>query len=456
MERVTGARASSTQGPLPYKTMAVSLIAAWVGLVLVRDPAVAFLYDAYQYWSGASAVGSGGNVYDDGGLATRGVLTPLVYVPAFFLARLAGGGPVDATWAVLIQNSFLIALLGAVLIPALLRRVVTIGPLHVVLSTALTAVALSGFAPYPVMDLPAGVCVVAGVLLLCQARWWSWIAGGAFLAAAVNLRPAYALAAVLVVAAVAIVRWPRAPLGAVGAAAVTGIQAVYGHVRADVWSPSPPLADLVRSVQYQYGAYGTRYDTIPFTDGAPQLWHCNPGMADAMGGRPMPESAGGLLGIMVDTFPTSAVLALDKVTASLHWSAATPYARPGDQALRPLGILVIVLSCAGFVALVGLLRGRADRSVPLALIALVLGVAVTIVGAAPEARFALPLVATGIAGVVAAAAHWGHRRLSWTRPLVVGVVAASLLTVLVAGLGWRALQHDVPRGDLTVEICQQA
>jgi hypothetical protein len=444
-------------GPtVPLKTTAVCLVAAWASLVLVRDPALAFVYDAHQYWTGASAVGNGGNVYDDGGLATRGVLTPLVYVPAFFLARLAGGGPVDATWAVLIQNSLLIALLGAVLIPALLRRAVTIGPLHVGLSTALTSVTLSGFAPYPLMDLPAVVCVAAGVLLLCQARWWSWIIGGAFLAAAVNLRPAYVLAAVLIVGAVTIVRWPRAPLAGIGAAAVTGVQAVYGHMRADVWSASPPLADLVWAVQYQYGAYGIRYDTIAFTDGAPQLWHCNPGMADAMSGQPMPESAGGLLRIMVDHLPTSALLAMDKVAASLHWSVATPYAQPGDQFLRPLGILVILISCAGFVALVGLLRVGDDRSAPLALVALELGAAVTLVGSAPEARFAVPVVVAGVAGVVAAAARWGHRGLTWTRPLAVGVVAAGLLTALVAGLGWRALQYDVPRGDLTVETCQRA
>ncbi|WP_457184593.1 hypothetical protein [Nocardioides sp. P5_E3] len=424
--------------------------------MLLRDPALAFVYDANQYWSGATAVGSGGNVYDDGGLATRGVLTPLVYVPAFFLAELAGSGPVDATWAVLIQNSFLIALLGSVVVPALLRRVVTIGPAHVGLSTAITGLALSGFAPYPVMDLPAVVCVAVGVLLLCEVRWWSWILGGGFLAAAVNLRPAYVLPAVLILAVVAIVRWPRAPLGVVGAAAVTGVQAMYGHVRADVWSASPPLADLVRTVQYQYGAYGVRYDTIPFTNGDPRLWHCSPGMADAMRGQPMPTSASGLLGVMVDNLPTSAGLAMDKFTASLHWSTATPYSHPGEQALRPLGIFVILVSCVGFVALVALLRSRTDLSAPLALVAMTLGVAVTLVGSSPEPRFALPLVVAGAAGVVAASSRWGHRDLSWSRPLVIGVGAAVLLTGLVAGLGWRALQQDVPRGDLTVEICQQA
>ena len=82
--------------------------------------------------------------------------------------------------------------------------------------------------------------------------------------------------------------------------------------------------------------------------------------------------------------------------------------------------------------------------------------AVTLVGSAPEARFALPIVVAGIVGVVAAVARWWGPGLSWTRSLVVGVVCAVLLTGLVAGLGWRALQHDVPRGDLTVETCRQA
>ena len=342
-------------------------------------------------------------------------------------------------------------------VPALLRRVVTIGPAHVGLSTAITGLALSGFAPYPVMDLPAVVCVAVGVLLLCEVRWWSWILGGGCLAAAVNLRPAYVLPAVLILAVVAIVRWPPAPLGVVGAAAITGVQAMYGHVRADVWSASPPLADLVRTVQYQYGAYGVRYDTIPFTNGDPRLWHCSPGMADAMRGQPMPTSASGLLGVMVDNLPTSAGLAMDKFTASLHWSTATPYSHPGEQALasprhlRHPGQLRRFRRAGGVASKsyrpLGTPRARGDdtrgsgdpRRLP-----------------SPEPRCPCRWSSRGPpaslpprrGGAIATCRGRGHSSSAWGPPCSSPAWSP--------GSGWRALQQDVPRGDLTVEVCQQA
>ena len=65
-------------------------------------------------------------------------------------------------------------------------------------------------------------------------------------------------------------------------------------------------------------------------------------MAEAVSGQPLPTTTGELLGTMVEHLPTSALFAIDKVTASLHWSAGTPYALPGEQALRPLGWLVLV------------------------------------------------------------------------------------------------------------------
>lgn len=439
--------------PVPYRSMTAWLLVAWAALVLLRDPAPSFVYDAAQYWAGATSVAEGTDEYTLGGLATRGVLTALVYLPAYALAHLLGGSVAAGAWAVLAQNAFLVAFLGSVVIPLLLRRTVTIGPVHVGVSTAITAVLLSGFVPYPLMDLPAVVCVALAVLLFGEARMWTAVAGGGLLAAAVNLRPAYAAPAVLLVLVVLVVRWRRVPLVALGGAGVLAAQAGYGWVHAGVLSVWPPTTGVVTAIQLNYAAYGVRYDTIPFTAEDPRLWHCSPGMAEAASGQLPPTSTGGLLGVMVDNLPGSALFAVDKVTASLHWSTGTPYALPGDQALRPLGLLVLVVSCAGFVSLVALLRGRGDRTAPLALLAVVLGVAVTLVGSAPEARFALPIVVAGIAGTVAAVSRWGPPGVSWSRPLVVGVLCAVVLTGLVAGLGWRALQHDVPRGDLSVETC---
>ena len=435
------------------RPMAAGLLTSVVALVLLRDPAPAFVYDAAQYWAGAQAVAEGTDEYTLGGLATRGILTALVYLPAYALASLLGGSMVVGAWAVLAQNAFLVAFIGSVVIPLLLRRAVTIRPLHVGVSTALTSLLLSGFVPYPLMDLPAVVCVALAILLLCEFRWWTALLGGAFLAAAVNLRPAYAVPAVLVLLVVILLRWRRAPFAVLGGAAVLAVQAGYGRAQAGFVSLWPPSTELVTAIQFNYAAYGVRYDTIPLTAEDPRLWHCSPGMAEAVSGQPPPTSSSDLLGVMVDNLPTSALFAVDKVTASLHWSVGTPYALPGEQALRPLGLLVMLVSCAGFVSLVALLRSRADRTAPLALIALVLGVAVTLVGSSPEARFALPIVVAGLAGCLAAVARWLGPGCRWTRPLVIGAVCAALLTCLVAGLGWRALHHDIPRGDLTVEAC---
>lgn len=441
---------------MSYKSMAACLLASWVASVLLRDPAPAFVYDASQYWGGAQAIVRGADEFTLGGLATRGVFTSVVYLPAFVLAHVAGGSAAAAGWAVLLQNGFMVALLGAVIIPLMLRRAATIGPLHVGVSTLLTSLVLSRFLPYPLMDLPAAVCIALAVLLLCETRWWTSLLGGAFLALAVNLRPAYAVPAVLVILVVVAARWRRGPVAVIGAVPVVLAQVLYGRANAGVTSLWPPGTETVTAIQLNYAAYVVRYDTVPFTAEDPRLWHCSPGMATTVGDR-LPASTGELFGLLVRTLPDSALFAVEKVTASLHWSSATPYAHPGEQALRPLGLLVILATCAGVVSLVALLRSRpADRTAPLALLALVLGVTVTLVGATPEARFSLPLVVAGLAGVVAAMARWWRQGTAWARPTLIGVACAAALSGVVAVSGWQALQHDAPRGELTAQVCRDS
>ena len=108
--------------------MATFALASMVALVVLRDPAPAFVYDAAQYWSGAQAIVQGTDEYTLGGLSIRGVFTSVVYLPAYALAQALGGSVVAGAWAVMAQNAFFIGFLGAVVIPLLLRRVVTILP----------------------------------------------------------------------------------------------------------------------------------------------------------------------------------------------------------------------------------------------------------------------------------------------------------------------------------------
>ncbi len=441
---------------MPYRTMTAWLLATWAVLMLLADHPPAFLYDAAQYWSGAAAVVEGRNVYLQGGLASRGAFTSVIYVPAYLVSRLAGGGVDTDGWAVAGENALFVALLGAVVIPLLLRRVVTVRRRHVALSALLTGLLLSGFVPYPLMDLPAVGSIVLAILLLCQPRWWSVLAGGAALALAVNLRPAYAPPALLVLLIIAILHWRRAPLAVVGGGVVLGAQAVYGAAQTGVTSVLPPSAELVTQIQFAFSPYVVRYDTVPFTAEDPRMWHCSPAMAESLGDRVITSSPD-LLGFYVGALPDSALLAVQKVAASLHWTWATPYAEAGEQALRPLGVLVILVMSIGVVALVPLARGRLRESAPIAaLIALAAGSIVTLVGSTPEARFALPLLVAGIIGAVGATARWWRRDVLTTRAFWAAAACAALLAALVAGAGWQALQQDSPRGEMTAETCRVA
>jgi hypothetical protein len=436
--------------------MAAWFLGTWAALALLATRPPAFVYDASMYWAGATAVVEGQHVYVNGGLDFRGVFTSVVYVPAYFVSQVAGGGPVADGWAVAGQNALLVALLGAVVIPLLLRRVVTLRARHVTMSSALTGLVLSGFVPYPLMDLSAMIAIVLAILLLTERRWWAVLAGGVLLALAMNLRPAYAVPAVLVLLVVAMTDWRRSPLAVVGGAAVLATQYVYGAAQSGISSVMPPTTRLVTQIQFNYSPYVVRYDTVPFTAEDPRLWHCSPAMAETLGDRVI-TSSGDLLGFFVDSLPGSALLAVQKVAASLHWNAATPYGQDGQGALRPLGVLVIALTAAGLVALVPLLRRSPGGRAPVAAcIALALGSMVTLVGSTPEARFALPLVAAGLVGTVAAVARWWHRDVVSTRGFWVAAACAAVLAVLVAGVGWQALQQDSTRGEMTADTCRTA
>lgn len=431
------------------------LIVSTAVIVLVRDPAPGFVFDAAYYWAGADALTDQQDAYVVGGLDYRGLFTVFVHLPAILVSHAFGSSVTAASWIVLVQNSLLIATLGAVIVPLLVRRFVAVRHEHVALSAMLTVLLLSGFAPFPLMDLAALVCAALAVLLMSGPRAWPALAGGGFAGLAMNLRPAYALPLVLVLLVVFATRWRRGPLALLGAGGVLAAQTLYGWMRAGVISPMPPESTKVAEIQMKYAAYGVRYDTIPYTAEDPRLWHCSPAMADAVAGN-LPTSTSGLLQVFVDALPSSAQFALDKVAATLQWSWATPYADPGDQALLPLGVVVATVSCAGLLALMALLRTRGDgRMVAWALVSIALGVAVTLVGSAPEARFALPVVLVGIVGSLVAIARWRPSAMP-TRSTGIWVVSAVALSAIVIALGWHGLQHDLPRGDMTVEQCQAA
>jgi hypothetical protein len=431
------------------RAMALCTVLGVVAVVTFRDPAPLFVFDAAQYWSGAQAVISGANVYNLGGLGTRGVMSALVYVPAAHLADVLTLGAEDAPRAVLLQNAIAIAALGGVLIPLVLRRFVSIGPAHVVLSTSLTVLLLSGFAPYPLMDLPALLAVVLGLLLVAQGRWWQLVSGGAMLGVAVNLRPSYLVAVILVGVLVIFHRRLWALLVLLGAGAPLAFQAWYGWRATDVVTAWPPGTATVTAIQLTYAGYGVRYDTIPYTAEDPRRWYCNPDMAQHAVGN-LPETTGELATDLVHTLPESALFALQKVTSSLQWSWATPYSGPGTESMQILGILASTVTVVGLISLVVMVRTRpGDRFLAAAIALSVLGCAVVTVGSAPESRFALPLVVGGVIGSCVAAS----RVITRSRVPRAGLLLAVALVGLTLALGADGLSKPAPRGDVNPETC---
>lgn len=433
--------------------MALALVASAVSVLLLRDPAPAFVHDAARYWIGAETVATGGDTYAIGGLDIRGVLTALVYLPAYAVAAAFGNSIAAAGWAVLVQNAIVIGVIGALVMPKLLGRMGNVGPGHVALSSTLTVLALSGFAPYPLMDLPAVALALLAVHLLSASSPWWLLGGGAALAGAVNLRPAYLVPMLAVLLLVVASRWRRSFLPLIGVAAVLAVQTVYGWLTVGVLSVWAPATATVSAIQVSYASFGVRYDTMAYAAGDPRLWYCSPAMADRVAAD-LPSSTGALFQTLVDTQPTSALFALHKVSASLLWSRATPYTNAGEQPLHPLGVVVVVLVCVGIIALVAGLRAhRRGRTTAAMVLVLALGTAVTIVGSAPEARFALPIVVAGIVGTVLATMHWPPQGDS-VKVVVAWCVLALVLASATIVVGWHGLRHAAPPGDVTAEVCR--
>ncbi|MDF1604305.1 hypothetical protein [Nocardioides sp. YIM 152315] len=429
--------------------MVISGVLVFLALMLMRDPAPVFVYDAGQYWLGSELVADGRDPWLKMGLNVRGVLSAFVYLPAALAVKGLG---VSAGTAVLVQNAVMIAVLGAVVLPCLAGRVVALRSRHVLLSAALSALVLSGFAPYPLMDLVAGALVLSGVLLADAQRWYVQVVGALCLGAAVNLRPAHLATVVLVVLVVLVVRRLRVIPVAMGVLLALLPQALYLRRHDYPAGLMPPDSFLITQIQVGYGAYGVRYDTVAYSNVDPRQWYCDPSMARAVDGD-LPTTARGLFGTFVGQLPDSASFAIDKVVAALQWNWATPYAPAGTPGWTALGLAVLLVTVVGVVGLV-VLWPRAGRSVVApCLVATVVGTAVTLVGSAPETRFALPIVLVGIVGWTILFGNVG--RASRRRLTVLGASAA-VVFVAILGLAVLATGHPAEPGDVTAATCGES
>jgi hypothetical protein len=414
--------------------------------VLLQRPADRFIYDADGYFSGAVALVGGGNVFEEGGLGLRGVLTAFLYSPAALVARL--GGDQLAGAAVLVQNAVLIAVLGAVLLPRLVGVWRSVTPVVVVVCAVGTGLTTAGFAPFPLSDLAAAALLVTVLVAVDQgsSRWL--VVAGLAAGAAVNLRPATLLPLVVVGLAVLVVRRWSAAWAALGGAVALLPQFVLNLRHGSPgWLPVPEQTGWLTQLQAHYASHLVRYDTVVGAPPGvrPTLYWCSPEMAQSLGGQ-LPTSPTGLVGTYLDNLPGSIVFAAQKIGAALHWPLSTPYLTPAPVLDGAFAVLVTTVSVVGAAVLLRRTLS-AGRGVSLGQVVGVLAWTMVVVGlatTATETRFALPVLLFGVAGcaLLAGDGTRGRRRTA-SRRWVVGTVLAVLLTY---GVGVTGMQHPYAVG----------
>ena len=432
-----------------------SLFAAGIAgfvIALMHGKASDFVYDAHLYWGGARALVSGGDFYSAGWLSVRGALSTVIYSPAATASNIFDSG---GSLFVLMQNAFLIAVIGVVIVPGIAKGFLTIGSKHIWVSTLLTSLLLSGFTPYPLMDLWAVALLLLGVLLVLRTGVWSLVLGGSALGAAANLRPAYLAPVALAALVWVIFHWKKVHWPAVGAAITFLPQVVVNLAFAASWKPWPVSAFTVANVQSQYASYVVRYDTVAFAGAInPRQFFCSPDSASAVI-TDVPTTTGELALSFINNFPTSIRFITEKVAASLHWSFATPYADPPSAGLSVMTLFVLFISSVGVMALVWRLvheRIPMRRVSILVLLSVWAGSVATIGFATPETRFALPVVLVGLVGLLAIPTD---RPRSMLKPSgIAWGASALLLAALLLWAGFAGLAHPAPPGLVTAAICQ--
>jgi hypothetical protein len=420
--------------------------------MVLQPAATVFQFDAAGYWGGAWGFLRDWSVFGGEVFAIRGVLTAVLYAPAAAVTILFGDSL--AGIAVLAENALLLAVMGVVVIPALVGLWRPVTARVVVASAVGTGVLLGGFAPFPLTDLWAASLLVVTVVALGR-RGAPWLAvAGLAAGAAFNLRPATLVPLIAVGVAVLVARRLSALWFVVGGAVALVPQLLLNVWRGSAWRPWPEMTGWLTQLQSSYASYVVRYDTVsglPVGSGAiERRFYCSPAMAGAVEGD-VPSSPGELAGAFLSHLPHSIGFSAQKVGAALHWPLATPYAAPAPGVNALFALLVTGVAVVGAAVFVRR-TVRLGREVSLAQLAAVVAWAcsiATLVTATTETRFALPLAVFGIAGCALLAGD--GVRLSGTGPRVwlIGTVVA---VAAVFGVGHLGLAHATA-GDGTVAEC---
>jgi hypothetical protein len=415
-------------------------------IVLTRGPAAVFVYDAQVYWMLTDSLAHGKL------LDLRGIWADAVYLPVAVIARLTPGN--EPYRLVLWENAVLLALLAVAILPTIIGRIVPAASSSgrtTLACAVLVAVTLRGFAPYPLMDLAAAVVAFAAIaLLLTSPRWWVLVLSGVLLGVAVYLRPAYLIPVALGYAVwLWSAGWRCAALPLAGAAMALIPQLAVNVIQRGLWLPVPTVWAAVKDVQFRYAGYVTRYDTVTSSAATnPRQFFCDPDQAASLVGQHI-IGAADLLAHLAQQAPSSLLFVGRKIGASLLWSPATPYANTSFYAVTALGLLVLLIGTVGITMLAVGWAWRDQRHGIAVLLAFVVGCMMTIVGATPEARFALPIVVAGVLGCAAAPGLIGPQR---TRRIIAGT-AAAVAFIIALLLGLSGIAHPAPPGEANAEIC---
>lgn len=409
-----------------------------------------FKWDAAHYWAATQAMIGTLPAVPDGYWELRGIFTPFIYTPAAALTGLVGNQ--YAGYAVLLQNSVVLAVVAVFLLPAVVRIWKPVSTTMRVVGVALFWAVTSGFAAYPLVDLYPAFGILGLLILLRSQRWWVILAAGVVGGVAMNIRPAYLVVVVAVVVIVAI--WKRwvGLLFPAGVVVALIPQSIMNSVGSGSWSPLPAGSDSLIALQSSYASFVVRYDTM-IGDASARQFFCSPDMAQLIDNTP-PQTGGELALAFLEHLPVSLVFSFEKVAASLAWHVGIPY----SAAVRPIdvayGIGITAITVIGIVALVFAVTRRVgakrDGFGIAVLAAILVGSALTLVSSATETRFALILALLGVVGITVAT---GYRPIEIWRSGRWWIVAAVSATLIVYAVGAIGLGHPAPRGDVTTAIC---
>ena len=390
------------------------------------------VYDANGYLEFAAVWLSGAVPWHQG----RGYATGLVWVPALAVARAAN---VEPYVGILLEGSFLMALLGWVILPNLPSRTPSLWAR--ITCTLLLWILWGPWAGLSMTDIPAVVALFGALLLLRQERHLHFLASGLLVGLLYSLRPAYLLASatLVLVTCLGLRGWRGLLLGGTlltGVALTLAPQGVLNVQYTQGWAEPrsfwpPTITAFAALVELQVGGASTvqRYETYLGGSGwpTPQLVACDPGgrkLLALTGGVPPKTITQYMHLLAADPILASGVL-MRKVINAAWLDSRTPYIY--DRAARALWLGALNVALVG-LALLFLSAHTQGNWIPL-LIAL--AASAPVLYTAPEQRFMMALSLLGIAYCWPALrwivwdAEWGTRgRVLAAVALLVGLASA--------------------------------